>query len=260
MFFYYKHNFNYNDFLCSLTIGSSSENNSVADLQSEREDSPDLIANLIHDTTQKLQNLTHELNNEDENIMKMENKTTENSNALNENYEQTLKNLLQHQQPLSNNAKTNCTADVQKSEPSSASSSLAMHQQTNLHPNDDLTTQTKSCELNALNTTTLASNNSLMDCATTSNIPLATTTTNTSSNNVSTNSIDAANTNTTTTNTNGVPQDINTNGQAMHDAKELSESDDKYVEKLNGGITLHKTGHMSLDLMQSVDLSSGKIF
>lgn len=48
----------------SLTTGSYSENNSIADLQSdEREESPDLLANFIHDTTKKLQNLTNELNN-----------------------------------------------------------------------------------------------------------------------------------------------------------------------------------------------------
>ncbi|XP_046803340.1 myotubularin-related protein 3 isoform X2 [Lucilia cuprina] len=50
----------------NLTIGSNSENNSIADLQSdEREESPDLLANFIHDTTRKLENLTNELNNHD---------------------------------------------------------------------------------------------------------------------------------------------------------------------------------------------------
>ena len=59
----------------SLTIGSNSENNSIADLQSdEREESPDLLAHLIHDTTRKLENLTNELNNHDNDDFKLASK------------------------------------------------------------------------------------------------------------------------------------------------------------------------------------------
>lgn len=56
----------------SLTIGSNSENNSIADLQSDdREESPDILANFIHDTTRKLENLTNELNNHDNDDFKL---------------------------------------------------------------------------------------------------------------------------------------------------------------------------------------------
>ncbi|XP_058979136.1 myotubularin-related protein 4 isoform X4 [Musca domestica] len=59
----------------NLTIGSNSENNSIADLQSdEREESPDILANLIHDTTRKLENLTNELNNHDNDDFKLASK------------------------------------------------------------------------------------------------------------------------------------------------------------------------------------------
>lgn len=61
-----------------MTIGSSSENNSIADLQSdEREESPDLLANFIHDTTRKLENLTNELNNHDNDDFKLISKQLE---------------------------------------------------------------------------------------------------------------------------------------------------------------------------------------
>ncbi|XP_065366478.1 myotubularin-related protein 3 isoform X3 [Calliphora vicina] len=62
----------------NLTIGSNSENNSIADLQSdEREESPDLLANFIHDTTRKLENLTNELNNHDNDDFKIASKHLE---------------------------------------------------------------------------------------------------------------------------------------------------------------------------------------
>uniref|UniRef100_A0A1B0B9Q3 Lateral signaling target protein 2 homolog n=1 Tax=Glossina palpalis gambiensis TaxID=67801 RepID=A0A1B0B9Q3_9MUSC len=51
----------------NLTIGSNSENNSIADLQSDERDneSPDILANLMH-TTRQLENLTIELNLNDD--------------------------------------------------------------------------------------------------------------------------------------------------------------------------------------------------
>ncbi|XP_075154459.1 uncharacterized protein LOC142228054 isoform X2 [Haematobia irritans] len=55
-----------------LTIGSNSENNSIADLQSDdRDESPDILANLIHDTTRKLENLTNQLNIHDTDDFKL---------------------------------------------------------------------------------------------------------------------------------------------------------------------------------------------
>ncbi|XP_053949054.1 myotubularin-related protein 4 isoform X2 [Anastrepha ludens] len=45
----------------NLTLATNSENNSIADTQSEREDSPDNV----NDTIQKIQNLTMQLNNQD---------------------------------------------------------------------------------------------------------------------------------------------------------------------------------------------------
>ncbi|KAM7348864.1 uncharacterized protein ACRADG_008032 isoform 2-T8 [Cochliomyia hominivorax] len=62
----------------NLTIDSNSENNSIADLQSDdREESPDLLANFIHDTTRKLENLTNELNNHDNDDFKLTSKHIE---------------------------------------------------------------------------------------------------------------------------------------------------------------------------------------
>uniref|UniRef100_T1PNU0 Myotubularin phosphatase domain-containing protein n=1 Tax=Musca domestica TaxID=7370 RepID=T1PNU0_MUSDO len=67
----------------NLTIGSNSENNSIADLQSdEREESPDILANLIHDTTRKLENLTNELNNHDNDDFKLASKHANESEHL----------------------------------------------------------------------------------------------------------------------------------------------------------------------------------
>lgn len=45
----------------------------------EREESPDLLANFIHDTTRKLENLTNELNNHDNDDFKIASKHIENN-------------------------------------------------------------------------------------------------------------------------------------------------------------------------------------
>ncbi|XP_037936813.1 myotubularin-related protein 3 isoform X2 [Teleopsis dalmanni] len=87
----------------NLIIGSSSENDSIADMQSEREDSPDIIANFIHDTTRKLQNLTTELNNPDEEVLNIRQKIDKlnvSESETNENYEETMQKLVQHQQQM----------------------------------------------------------------------------------------------------------------------------------------------------------------
>uniref|UniRef100_A0A1I8Q6D3 Lateral signaling target protein 2 homolog n=1 Tax=Stomoxys calcitrans TaxID=35570 RepID=A0A1I8Q6D3_STOCA len=67
----------------NLTIGSNSENNSIADLQSDdREESPDILANLIHDTTRKLENLTNELDKDDFQLATKHNSTSILESAL----------------------------------------------------------------------------------------------------------------------------------------------------------------------------------
>ncbi|XP_055914062.1 myotubularin-related protein 3 isoform X3 [Eupeodes corollae] len=50
----------------SLMIVNNSQTNSISDVLSDREDSPDIIATLIHDTTERLQHLTNELNQHDD--------------------------------------------------------------------------------------------------------------------------------------------------------------------------------------------------
>uniref|UniRef100_A0A1A9W922 Lateral signaling target protein 2 homolog n=1 Tax=Glossina brevipalpis TaxID=37001 RepID=A0A1A9W922_9MUSC len=69
----------------NLTIGSNSENNSIADLQSDERDneSPDILANLIH-TTRQLENLTIELNHDDDDF-RLQN--SNNSAAFKSGYE-----------------------------------------------------------------------------------------------------------------------------------------------------------------------------
>uniref|UniRef100_A0A1B0GAE2 Lateral signaling target protein 2 homolog n=1 Tax=Glossina morsitans morsitans TaxID=37546 RepID=A0A1B0GAE2_GLOMM len=69
----------------NLTIGSNSENNSIADLQSDERDneSPDILANLMH-TTRQLENLTIELNLNDDDFRLQNNS---NSVAFKSGYE-----------------------------------------------------------------------------------------------------------------------------------------------------------------------------
>ncbi|XP_073835098.1 uncharacterized protein isoform X2 [Musca autumnalis] len=88
----------------NLTIGSNSENNSIADLQSdEREESPDILANLIHDTTRKLENLTNELNNHDNDDFKLAS-SQKNANELLEcNNEEESKKLINNEINASSN-------------------------------------------------------------------------------------------------------------------------------------------------------------
>ncbi|XP_055844616.1 myotubularin-related protein 4-like isoform X3 [Episyrphus balteatus] len=55
----------------SLMIVNNSQTNSISDVLSDREDSPDIIATLIHDTTKRLQHLTNELNQNDDDSFKI---------------------------------------------------------------------------------------------------------------------------------------------------------------------------------------------
>ncbi|XP_037805507.1 myotubularin-related protein 4 isoform X3 [Lucilia sericata] len=117
----------------NLTIGSNSENNSIADLQSdEREESPDLLANFIHDTTRKLENLTNELNNHDNDDFKIASKhieinrkepsigceTTDSSNATEEldtsNYTKELNGISNTSSVVNETTDCNYTTKLQR--------------------------------------------------------------------------------------------------------------------------------------------------
>lgn len=84
----------------NLMIVNNSQTNSISDVLSDREDSPDIIATLIHDTTERLQHLTNELNQHDDDdsfaIASVENarRKTETSELCTENSQ------LQEQQTL----------------------------------------------------------------------------------------------------------------------------------------------------------------
>ena len=60
------------DFFCSMMMPvTHSDNNSMIDSSSIRGISPDVLVNMIHDTTEKLNNLTNDLNQSDEEICKI---------------------------------------------------------------------------------------------------------------------------------------------------------------------------------------------
>lgn len=217
-------------FIFSLTINSSSENNSVTDIHSEREDSPDFIANLIHDTTKKLQNLTIELNNHDDESYKYLQKPN-----LYENTENYLK-----------------YATLHSTENSEEQNSTLMTMQKFLKQEQNSSTHTEQVEESKTYAPPFSSPHKInqIGCEINSTSALTSVACAKSSASSSLPSSTAVASDETQNNFNGILNSLN-------DIKITN--DDKTI-LLKSGVTIQTTNNMSLELMQSVDLSdSGKL-